>query len=471
MSLANLADVYQLQERYGEAEPLIKRSLGIYEKVEGPDHHYVGIVLHTLATLYRAQGRYLDAEPLYKRSLAIREKALGPDHPDVGASLNNLAQLYQSQGHYAEAEQLYKRGLAITEKAVGADQPRTSRIAGNLGSFLKSEGRLDEAEPLLKHALDAGEKSLDTMHPQVIRATVQLADSMACRAAWRKPGAVRQGRAAKSVDLRHSPFLATNRKRNPNRNRIAFGGERNLGELALRCRQGRRPTAGTAIDWWAQQHQRRSARAARQRPAAWWSQPADLSSAVHSSVPRASGPSRRAPITARRWCSCTVTTPPSTTPSAAPGSSPTTLISTARCSSSAGPRESLLSYVGARESAQLSGEALREFIDTVVAETKAKRIHIIAHSMGNVALNDALWALDQVTLAKLNIGEMVLASPDLDPDLFQRTYKRPQKRGARGTICAASSDWARVALQRHARPASARLFRRAARSGWSRAPI
>ena len=39
--------------------------------------------LNNLADLYQAQGRYADAEPLYKRSLAIGEKALGPDHPDV----------------------------------------------------------------------------------------------------------------------------------------------------------------------------------------------------------------------------------------------------------------------------------------------------------------------------------------------------------------------------------------------------
>jgi hypothetical protein len=32
--------------------------------------------------------------------------------------------------------------------------------------------------------------------------------------------------------------------------------------------------------------------------------------------------------------------------------------------------------------------------------------------MGNVALNEALFTLAPETLAKLNIGEMVLASPD-----------------------------------------------------------
>ena len=54
--------------------------------------------LNNLAELYRAQGRYADAEPLLKRSLAIYEKVLGPDHPDVGLSLNNLAALYNNQG-------------------------------------------------------------------------------------------------------------------------------------------------------------------------------------------------------------------------------------------------------------------------------------------------------------------------------------------------------------------------------------
>jgi esterase/lipase superfamily enzyme len=105
-------------------------------------------------------------------------------------------------------------------------------------------------------------------------------------------------------------------------------------------------------------------------------------------------------------------------------------------------RERVLSYIGDRETAQLSADALREFIETVVAETKAKRIHIIAHSMGNVALNEALYTLDPATLAKLNIGEMVLASPDLDTDLFLRTFVRLQKRGATSTVYAASSDWA-----------------------------
>jgi esterase/lipase superfamily enzyme len=105
--------------------------------------------------------------------------------------------------------------------------------------------------------------------------------------------------------------------------------------------------------------------------------------------------------------------------------------------------EKLLSYVGDRDNAQLAADPLRKFLETVVAETKAKRIHIIAHSMGNVALNEAFQSMDTEALNKLNLGEMVLASPDLDPDLFQRTYLRLQMRGATSDWALWSSSWLR----------------------------
>ena len=61
--------------------------------------------------------------------------------------------------------------------------------------------------------------------------------------------------------------------------------------------------------------------------------------------------------------------------------------------------------------------------------------------MGNVALNEAFQSMDPEAMDKLNLGEMVLASPDLDPDLFQRTYRRLQTRGATSTV-RRPSGWA-----------------------------
>ena len=103
-------------------------------------------------------------------------------------------------------------------------------------------------------------------------------------------------------------------------------------------------------------------------------------------------------------------------------------------------KELTLGYLADRETAQLSADALREFLESVIGKTNASRIDFIAHSMGNVALVEAMQAMDPDELAKLNLGELVLASPDVDADLFQRTYKRLQRRGATSTVYAASSD-------------------------------
>ena len=88
--------------------------------------------LDNLGSLYDSQGKYGDAEPLYRRSLAIREKALGADHPDAAQSLNNLAALYKAQGKYGDAEPLHRRALAILEKVLGSDHPAVANPLNNL---------------------------------------------------------------------------------------------------------------------------------------------------------------------------------------------------------------------------------------------------------------------------------------------------------------------------------------------------
>jgi tetratricopeptide (TPR) repeat protein len=137
-SLNNLAELYQAQGRYDEAEPMFKRALTIGEKTLG--HPDVATSLNNLALLYQTQGRYNEAEPMLKRSLAMREKTLGPEHPDVALSLNNLAGLYLDMGRYDEAEPMFKRALAINEKALGPEHPNTRVALENLSALNQAQG-------------------------------------------------------------------------------------------------------------------------------------------------------------------------------------------------------------------------------------------------------------------------------------------------------------------------------------------
>ena len=125
----------------------------ISEKAFGRDHPEVARTLNGLATLYVSQSRYGDAEPLYRRSLAIREKALGSDHPDIAQLLNNMALLYLNQRRYPEVESVYQRSLAIREKALGRDHPVVAVSLNNLAGLYRRQGRYGDALPIIRRTL------------------------------------------------------------------------------------------------------------------------------------------------------------------------------------------------------------------------------------------------------------------------------------------------------------------------------
>jgi tetratricopeptide (TPR) repeat protein len=76
--------------------------------------------LSNLADLYSVQGRYADAEPLYQKSLDIGERALGPEHPGVAGIQEKYAELLRKAKRVAEAEKLEARAKAIRAKQAKA---------------------------------------------------------------------------------------------------------------------------------------------------------------------------------------------------------------------------------------------------------------------------------------------------------------------------------------------------------------
>jgi CHAT domain-containing protein len=144
-SLNNLATIYAKQGRYAEAEPPLRRSLGIREKALGPDHPDVATSLINLAEIFKIRGRYANAEPLYRRSLGILEKNLGPDHPTIATAASDLGWMYLMQGRYADAELPLRRSLTIREKALGPDHPKVATSLGSLAWLYRLQRKIDDA--------------------------------------------------------------------------------------------------------------------------------------------------------------------------------------------------------------------------------------------------------------------------------------------------------------------------------------
>ena len=93
----------------------------------------------------------------------------------------------------------------------------------------------------------------------------------------------------------------------------------------------------------------------------------------------------------------------------------------------------------------ISGRRLADFMETVVAQSGAQRIHLIAHSMGNRALIEAL----QTYLAKRApdsrqhiFGQIVFTAPDVDRDYFTDAIQSLTGSAERITLYASDNDYA-----------------------------
>ncbi|MBE9540481.1 MAG: alpha/beta fold hydrolase [Proteobacteria bacterium] len=80
---------------------------------------------------------------------------------------------------------------------------------------------------------------------------------------------------------------------------------------------------------------------------------------------------------------------------------------------------SLLGYTSDREDATWSVAYLRELLDKTVTKLAGKKIHIIAHSMGNQVLIGALQQMMLADNSRSQVFESItLAAPDFDAELF-----------------------------------------------------
>src|SRR5262245_61353687 len=106
--------------------------------------------LHGVAVEAYGGGRVDEAEELFRRSIAIFEQMEGPEHPDVAATLGNLGAVLEDRCDYLAAEECYARAEAIT-KAIEEggfknyeDDEDVARLRlqslDNLGRILRIQG-------------------------------------------------------------------------------------------------------------------------------------------------------------------------------------------------------------------------------------------------------------------------------------------------------------------------------------------
>jgi esterase/lipase superfamily enzyme len=107
---------------------------------------------------------------------------------------------------------------------------------------------------------------------------------------------------------------------------------------------------------------------------------------------------------------------------------------------------STFAYVRDEAVVRLSGRHLLRFLDEFVERSGAKRINLIAHSMGNRALSDALELLATRRAGEGRsdplFNEIVFAAPDEDAALFDAMIQTIHPIASRLTLYGSDSDLA-----------------------------
>ncbi len=121
-ALNNSGVALRLASRPAEASEAFNRAVKIAE--ETGDERLLATALGGLGATLVDLGEFARAQPVLRRSLALFEKTAGPDSIEAGEAANNLAMVYRKNGEFAQAQAQLERALPLDGEVPGKPEPR-----------------------------------------------------------------------------------------------------------------------------------------------------------------------------------------------------------------------------------------------------------------------------------------------------------------------------------------------------------
>jgi len=149
-----------------QAEHFLRRALGVAEKLPIPDHSLIASILLNLSQVLEGRDD-LEAERCWQRCVTAHERLLDADHPAVLPFLSEQIKRHEEQGEFDEAKRLLERSLAIARLGFGPESLELGYQLYDLGLFFLKQGEFEEAGEPLEKALTLVEKHLGPMHAEV----------------------------------------------------------------------------------------------------------------------------------------------------------------------------------------------------------------------------------------------------------------------------------------------------------------
>jgi eukaryotic-like serine/threonine-protein kinase len=163
---------------YARAVQHFEHARVLREKLVGPDHPDIALVLSNSGICYRNLGDTKRAHAVLERALAIREKLYGKQNPLIVPTLVNFAEVIAKNEHDpARALPLAERALTLAKQLPGVEHPAYHETATTYAEVVALLGRIDEARTVTDEvlAIEARTKSVTLPVTQSARAEIELA--------------------------------------------------------------------------------------------------------------------------------------------------------------------------------------------------------------------------------------------------------------------------------------------------------
>ena len=150
----SVAHLLQIKGDFAGAEPLMRRTLEVYQQLRGPEHVDVAAAMGNLGSLLQAKRDFPAAEQVLRQSLAMYQRIGGEQHPGVAGAYVKLGELYLDEGQVAAAEPLLRRSIEIYRAAKTPEMEGLAAALGDLGLLLMRGSKDAVAEPLLHESME-----------------------------------------------------------------------------------------------------------------------------------------------------------------------------------------------------------------------------------------------------------------------------------------------------------------------------
>lgn len=153
MALNDHAVVYLRQQRYAEAEPLLRKAIEGQDELYGDGHPYTLEAIGNMGGALRQQGRPEEALPYYEEALSLAREHLGENHPNTLIAMYNLGNCRRDLGDAGGAVEIQRRALAALEERLPDNTFMVGMFHLGLGRSELSAGNAGRAEELLATAV------------------------------------------------------------------------------------------------------------------------------------------------------------------------------------------------------------------------------------------------------------------------------------------------------------------------------